>query len=168
MKRGFTLIEALIAFGAIALIGVLCAVAVNTARAKQRDAVRLSSVRQVQSALENYFNESSAYPVSETLLPLGDARASACLSTDGFQGDCAGKNNTLLRFIIPTLDKGLSGLSTCGAPARNAFCYVSLQNGADYRIQFELEKAWPGAELVEGLNCATPLGLKSGRCNANP
>ena len=54
--RGFTLIELLVV---IAIIGVLATVvlaSLNTARRKSRDARRLSDVKQIQLALELYFD----------------------------------------------------------------------------------------------------------------
>jgi prepilin-type N-terminal cleavage/methylation domain-containing protein len=163
-QRGFTIVEILVVVGVIGVIGVLAAFAVAGARSRSRDAVRLSEVRQVQSALENYFTEQNQYPPAEGLLPLGDARVSGCLSDIGFEGDCAGRGRIYLRVVQPTVDTGLSGLSVCGTPARNAFCFASLREGSDYRIQFELENDWRGAGLAKGLACATPGGMSAGPC----
>lgn len=63
-KRGFTLIELLVV---IAIIGILSSVvlaSLNSARLKARDAQRLSEVRQLQTALELYYNENGHYPIS--------------------------------------------------------------------------------------------------------
>ena len=75
-ERGFTLLEALVGALIIAIIGTLAAIAVNSSRSKQRDATRLSNVRQIQIVLESYFNETNAYPPNENL-PLGDAQSTA-------------------------------------------------------------------------------------------
>ena len=60
--KAFTLIELLVV---IAIIGILSSVvlaSVNTARAKSRDARRMSDLREVQKALEFYYDDYNAYP----------------------------------------------------------------------------------------------------------
>ena len=80
-KFGFTLIELLVV---IAIIGVLASIvlaSLNTARAKSRDAKRVADLRQVQLALELYFDAQSPaqYPAAAagSALPAG-------LATGGF------------------------------------------------------------------------------------
>lgn len=163
MKRGFTLIELLVVIAIIALVGTFAAVAVNSARAKQRDATRLSQVRQLQSGLEDFFNERNTYPAGDRL-PLGDAALSACMSLDGFGGDCGSDRTVFMRVIIPTIDSGLSGLVGCGTPARNAYCYSQTVQGTGYQIEFELERGVAEAGLAKGVNCATPDGMDAGAC----
>jgi len=67
-KKGFTLIELLVV---IAIIGILSSVvlaSLNDARLKSRDAKRIADVKQVQLALELYFDSNTSYPT--TLTPL--------------------------------------------------------------------------------------------------
>ncbi len=75
-NRGFTLIELLVV---IAIIGILSSVvlaSLNSARKKSRDARRIGDVKQVQLALEMFYDTNTAYPT--------DAQGLAQLATDGF------------------------------------------------------------------------------------
>ncbi|MBI4692289.1 MAG: prepilin-type N-terminal cleavage/methylation domain-containing protein [Candidatus Terrybacteria bacterium] len=63
-NKGFTLIELLVV---IAIIGILSSVvlaSLNNARKKARDARRVADLKQLQLALEMYFDTSRAYPTS--------------------------------------------------------------------------------------------------------
>ncbi|MBI5370144.1 prepilin-type N-terminal cleavage/methylation domain-containing protein [Candidatus Uhrbacteria bacterium] len=162
-SRGFTLLEILVVIAIIALIGVFAAVAVNAARSKQRDATRLANIRQLQSALEDHFNEGNTYPAGE-LLPLGDPTTSACLGLNGFLGDCSSESAVFLRIVPGTYADGLKGDVTCGDPARKAFCYTQRAGGDKYVIHFELENALPSIGLQKGVNCAIADGMQAGVC----
>jgi type II secretion system protein G len=63
-EKGFTLIELLVVIAIIGLLASVVLLALNSARAKSRDAKRLADVRQMASALELYFNDVSSYPTS--------------------------------------------------------------------------------------------------------
>tara|TARA_B100000745_G_scaffold300516_1_gene254906 strand:+ start:9386 stop:9802 length:417 start_codon:yes stop_codon:yes gene_type:complete len=61
-SSGFTLIELLVV---IAIIGILSSVvlaSLNSAREKSRDARRIGDVKQLQLALEMYYDSNSSYP----------------------------------------------------------------------------------------------------------
>ena len=65
LTRGFTLIELLVV---IAIIGVLASIvlaSLDSSRKKGRDARRLSDVKQIQLALELYYDANSAFPAGD-------------------------------------------------------------------------------------------------------
>ena len=64
-NKGFTLIELLVV---IAIIGILSSVvlaSLNSARKKSRDARRLMDMKQIQTALELYYDSNNRYPDSD-------------------------------------------------------------------------------------------------------
>src|SRR3989339_2156406 len=63
-QKGFTLIELLVV---IAIIGILSSVvlaSLNSARAKARDTKRIADFRQIQTALELFYDSYGQYPVT--------------------------------------------------------------------------------------------------------
>ena len=79
-KKGFTLIELLVV---IAIIGILASVvlaSLNSARQKSRDTRRIADVKQIQVALEMFFDANQSYPVALSELPTG-CNGAACISS---------------------------------------------------------------------------------------
>jgi len=61
-KKAFTLIELLVVIAIIGLLSTLSILALNQARARARDAKRIADVKQIQTALELYYNSEGDYP----------------------------------------------------------------------------------------------------------
>ena len=61
-RKGFTLIELLVVIAIIGLLSTLAVVALSSARSKSRDAKRIADVKQVQTALELFYNDAQSYP----------------------------------------------------------------------------------------------------------
>ncbi len=81
LDTGFTLIELLVV---IAIIGVLSSItlaSLTSAKAKSRDTKRTLSIKQLQTALELYYNDNNQYPSSGDVVFPGILTAALASST---------------------------------------------------------------------------------------
>jgi prepilin-type N-terminal cleavage/methylation domain-containing protein len=66
-QKGFTLVELLVVISIIGVLATLVLLQLGTARAKSRDAKRISDVNQIRSAVEQYFEDHDGkYPTAIT------------------------------------------------------------------------------------------------------
>jgi len=63
-KRGFTLVEILVVIAIIGILASIVLASLSTARAKGRDAKRVSDLKEVQLALELYYDSNGSYPLT--------------------------------------------------------------------------------------------------------
>ena len=80
--KGFTLIELMIV---VAIIGILASVvlaSLKTARTKARDTRRIADIKQIQLALELYFDANRAYPTAINVANLVTPGYIAVIPTD--------------------------------------------------------------------------------------
>ena len=63
-KKGFTLIELLVVIAIIGILSSIVLASLNSARKKGRDARRVADIKQIQLALELYYDANSNYPTS--------------------------------------------------------------------------------------------------------
>ena len=61
-KRGFTLIELLVVIAIIGMLASIVLASLDSARKKGRDARRVADIRQIQLALELYYDGNGGYP----------------------------------------------------------------------------------------------------------
>ena len=79
-NRGFTLIELLVVIAIIGLLSSIVMASLNTARMKGRDSARITDVKQIQLALELYFESCREYPAT-----LESSAANGCSGSTDFQ-----------------------------------------------------------------------------------
>lgn len=98
--RGFTLIELLVVIAIIGLLSSVILASLGGARAKGRDARRIADIRQLQMALELYYDTNNKYPQHIT---------SALLVTPGYIASIPkDPANTAVSYLYVAL-----GGSTC-------------------------------------------------------
>jgi len=146
-KKGFTLIELLVVISIIGLLSTISVVALNGARQKGRDAKRVGDIRQIQTALELYFNDNNAYPISTSIV-LGTAATAKTICTDGLEATCVATGDKTYMGIVPAAPT---------PPTGNAYTYISASPGSTYSITFTLEEDTGGYEA--GTYTATPNGV---------
>jgi prepilin-type N-terminal cleavage/methylation domain-containing protein len=88
-KKGFTLVELMVAIAIMALLTGIITVNLTKSRAKARDAKRISDIGQLQLALELYFDRCNKYPMPAPAMN-GNANqsfaidpASSCTTANG-------------------------------------------------------------------------------------
>ncbi|MEI7620805.1 MAG: prepilin-type N-terminal cleavage/methylation domain-containing protein [Candidatus Falkowbacteria bacterium] len=67
-RSAFTLIELLVVIAIIGILATISVLALSNARAKSRDARRVGDMKQVQTALEMFFNDNGRYPTEAEFL----------------------------------------------------------------------------------------------------
>lgn len=75
-SKGFTLIELLVVIAIIGLLASIILASLNTARQKGRDARRVADVKEIQLALELYYDANSTYPPDTVTLAATPSAAS--------------------------------------------------------------------------------------------
>jgi len=141
---GFTLIELLVVIVIIGIIATFSVIIINQARAKARDAQRLSDIKQISTALELYRADEESYP---TVLTPGQSLV----------GPTSGVIyvKTLPTNPPPTND---------GSCTVNEYAYLTSDGGETYQITYCLGGATGSA--AAGTNVARPYVIASS-CTPN-
>ena len=131
-KKAFTLIELLVVIAIIGVLSAITVVVLQNARSKSRDTKRIADVKQMQTALELYFNDNGSYPASVT--------------------STIASGSSVYMTALPTAPTPIDGSCSTGT---NAYTYSS--DGSTYSISFCLGN--PNSGLSAGEKIATRDGF---------
>jgi general secretion pathway protein G len=137
-KKGFTLIELLVVIAIIGLLSTLAIVALNSARQKSRDAKRVADVKQIQTALELYYNDNFGYPPASNVV----SGSSIATGTITYMGQVP---------VAPLPEDG-----ECESN-ENTYNYTQIDEGTSYTLDYCI-----GADtgnVDADVNTATPAGI---------
>ncbi len=134
-KPAFTLIELLVVIAIIGILATLAVVSLQNARKNARDAKRIADVRQMQTALELYHNDTGVYPLTGEI--------DSTIATGG----------VTYMVVVPTAPTPADG--DC-EESDNTYTYTSA-DGLTYAIGFCTGGAV--SNLSAGLKEASPSGV---------
>lgn len=162
LNKAFTLIELLIVAVIIMIMAAIVIVNLNGSRATARDARREADLKQMQTALEAYFDKSDSYPNGSIT-----CSGTTVNFNNGISASSLGCDTVLQGFLnpIPSDPKGGTGY---------AYTYKSASGGAAYSIKITLEKTGDcqkGNGTYGSASSPTPytnLFSGTGLCNQYP
>jgi uncharacterized protein (TIGR02145 family)/prepilin-type N-terminal cleavage/methylation domain-containing protein len=146
MKKAFTLIELLVVIAIIAILSTLSVVALNSARAKARDAKRLADIKNISTALDMYYNEYGVYPAASA-----NTSTTNCLSELGISSTCG-----TMVYLSEIPADPLNSLD---------YFYAPIENNSNYTLAFTLESGSGGYEA--GDYTAAPGGITTWVCGVD-
>lgn len=144
-KRGFTLIELLVVIAIIGILASIVLASLNSARQKGRDARRISDVKEIQLALELYYDANGAYP---------NALSTSTLVTPGYIS------------VIPTDPSNLHAYAYAGLGASSCTSYhlgASLEVAGQTALNSDADAA---AGTACSGSAADFSGADSGACQS--
>lgn len=130
LQQGFTLVELLVVIAIIGVLSSMILAAVRTASAKARDASRKTTLRELQKALESYFNDNNGYPTT----------GNVWLSSEAGDNVAYGGENSYVPGLVPTYMARLprdplgSNSVYCAGPPPWKRAYLYRSEGVNYKL----------------------------------
>lgn len=145
-KPAFTLIELLVVIAIIGVLATVSVVVLQNARAKSRDAKRVADMKQVQTALELFFNDNNRYPTAEEW------------NTGKIYSTTTGSTSTYMQ-VIPSAPTPADG--DC-SDSNNYYYYSATADGSSYTLSFCV--GGQTGTFQGGTKCMTSSGFSDSDC----
>jgi prepilin-type N-terminal cleavage/methylation domain-containing protein len=143
-KLGFTLVELIVVIAIIGLLVTLSLLALSNARMASRDSKRMADIKQLQTALELFYDAQDRYPTNAEFQSGSLSYYNANVGTTTY-------------ISIPTPPAIADG--SC-SDAQNAYSYNVSADGSTYTINFCTAK--PVSDLPGGKLIGIPGGIVAG------
>lgn len=144
---GFTLVELMVAVAIIAILTAIITANFSTARAKSRDAKRISDISSIQLALAFYFDRCNVYPQD--------------LSAATFTTACAGNGTTKLSDFLNALPTPPSPYGSDVSSGVGKYRYAIDSTATDYVLATQLENS--SSSLTDDID-SLPSGISGITC----
>ncbi len=125
--KGFTLIELLVVIAIISLLSTSVMASLSSARSKARDTKRMADMKQIQTALEMYFNDYGSYPVAAFSSEPGDQ------APNNGGNWIPGLTPTYLA-VLPKDPLGGNSSNPFCTGWKRAYIYLGSPGGAGYKL----------------------------------
>lgn len=141
MKKGFTLTELMIAIAVLSILAAIALPQLNGMRVRSRDVKRITDLKNLQVALERYFDKHGQYP-----------NTAGAVAVSGVPSECtpsAGRVNFLDTDLALLVEEGfidylpkdpinriVGGTGYCYSYYPNYSCGSNERNVATYRLYF--------------------------------
>lgn len=132
-KKAFTLIELLVSVAIIGLLATISIIALNSARARARDAKRVSDIKQMQTAIEFYYNNHGHYPQYTTLqnCSVESYNALNALVTEGIMSNIP-RDPKFQSTVVPRMCYNYLGIGTAQSYGTSGL-YCGGRRRTDYQ-----------------------------------
>jgi len=156
-NKGFTLIELLVVIAIIGLLSSIVLASLNSARKKSRDARRVADIKQIQVALEMYFDANNgSYPPGTSLTALAPTYISS-LPKDPLGTD----------YRYQAIDNITHGAACSSAPCTYYHLGASLEDNTNAALNSDADAcAASGTGCARVLTGTTIDGRDSAKCNS--
>ncbi len=156
-STGFTLVELLVVVAIIGILSSIVLASLNGARQKGRDAKRIADVKQMQLALELYYDANSSYPSATDF-------NNGILVTDGYIAvmpvDPLNTAPNTYSYYSGLNADGVTGCTgagaTCSKYVLGALLESSTNSALADSVHTDFSSASPAVNCASPMYCATP------------